>query len=223
MEIKRYRMRGKYTSVLLDLDGTLIDSGEGVRESVRAALAFFGIKEDSRERLNRFIGPPLKDSFMEFYGFTPEEADRAVVKYRERYAVKGVHENEIYEGIGEVLEAWKNEDKRLCVCTSKPEIYARQILQELGLAVYFDFIGGATLDGTRNRKEEVMTYVLANLPGADVARMVMVGDRRFDIEAAKRKGLASVGVLYGYGTREELEAAGADYLVENAVELVRLV
>lgn len=215
-------MKGKCTHILLDLDGTLVDSGQGVTESVRSALAYFGIREDNRERLNRFIGPPLKDSFLEFYGFTPEEADRAVVKYREHYAVKGIHENRIYEGIKDTLAGWRAEGKSLCVCTSKPELYARQILKELRLSVYFDFIGGATFDGTRGRKEEVMAYVLANLPENGNARIAMVGDRKFDIEAAKQMGLMAVGVLYGYGTRRELEAAGADCLAGSAAELAGL-
>ena len=128
----------EYVHILLDLDGTIIDSGVGVTKSVQYALACCGIKETDRARLNRFVGPPLKDSFMDFYGLTEEQAEVAIEKYRERYVAKGINENRVYNGIPEVLKAWHEAGKKLYLCTSKPEIFAEKILEDLGLTRYFD-------------------------------------------------------------------------------------
>lgn len=214
-------MEKNYTRFLMDLDGTIIDSGEGVTRSVQYALAALGIEEKDRNCLNRFIGPPLKDSFRDFYGFTPDQVRKAIEKYRERYVAEGLYENKVYEGIEEILRAWKEKGKKVYVCTSKPEIYARKILNELGLDIYFDFIGGAMLDGTRDSKEEVMAYLLQRIPVTDVSSCVMIGDRKFDVLAAGRLGMDSIGVLYGYGDRAELEAAGATYIVNAPGDLKR--
>ena len=210
----------EYAHILLDLDDTIIDSGVGVTKSVQYALACCGIKETDRARLDRFVGPPLKDSFMDFYGLTEEQAEVAIEKYRERYVAKGINENRVYNGIPEALKAWHEAGKKLYLCTSKPEIFAEKILEDLGLTRYFDFIGGASLDGVRNRKEEVMTYVLNRAGITDRRSCVMIGDRKFDILAAGEMGIDSVGVLYGYGCREEFETAGATFIVETAAELM---
>lgn len=208
-----------YTTVLMDLDGTLVDSATGITRSVQYALNHFGIKEEDPAKLYRFIGPPLQDSFREFCGFTETQAREAVQKYRERYAVRGIYENEVYKGIEAVLGFWKMIGKRLMVCTSKPEPFAREILENLGLSPYFAFIGGADFDGKRDGKADVIRYVLSENHIENLEETVMVGDRKYDVLGAAELGIDSVGVLYGYGSRPELEQAGATYIVSAVSEL----
>lgn len=214
-------MAKKYEAVFFDLDGTIIDSGEGVSNSVLYALKKFGIDE-TREKALRFIGPPLVHSFKEFYGFDDEMATRGVEIYREYYKEKGIYECYVYEGIKELLVFLKNEGYKVFLCTSKPEEYAHRVLNFFGIMKYFDSACGATLDEkTRATKDEVMTYALdtAKIPPD---KILMVGDRHFDINSANKFGLDSVGVTFGYGTREELKAAGATYIVDSAKEIEKL-
>ena len=208
-------------NLLFDLDGTLTDPYEGISRSVISALAAFGIPEPDRAALSAFIGPPLIDSFMEFYGFSRADAERAVKIYRAYFSDKGLFENEVYPGIPEALETLKRAGKKLYVATAKPEVFAGRILDRFGLSPFFEGLTGATLDGSRSRKDEVIRCALDafSLPPAD---SVMIGDRKHDILGAKAHGLFSVGVLYGYGSRAELEAAGADRLAENPADLVNI-
>lgn len=210
-----------YSNILLDLDGTVIDSGEGITRSVEYALSYWGIKVEDRKFLRCFIGPPLKESFVHFYHFTEQQAREAIEKYRERYVEKGIRENVVYPGIPEVLAYWRKMGKKVMLCTSKPELFAREILEQLQLTSYFDFIGGATFDDSRNEKAEVIAYVLktCDVKGDEA---VMVGDRKYDIIGARKAGVKSVGVLYGYGNRQELTEAGADYILENPEDLKKL-
>lgn len=211
-----------YNYILLDLDGTVIDSAEGITRSVQYALAHFGIDVKDLSTLHCFIGPPLKESFMEFYHFDGKQAEEATEKYRERYAIKGLYENKVYDGIETTIQQWSEVGKKVMLCTSKPEEFAKKILEGLNLLKYFDFVGGATFDGTRNQKVEVIEYVLAENNIVDRSQVVMVGDRKYDIVGAKQAGLDSVGVLYGFGDREEFQAAGADYIVETPRKLADL-
>lgn len=215
-------MNKKYSVILMDLDGTVTDPIEGITKSVQYALSGFGIHIDNTADLCRFIGPPLKDSFMEFYGFTDREADEAIRKYRERFSVTGIFENELYDGMIPFLARMKEQGKTIMLATSKPHVYARQIIDYFGLSSYFSFIGGSNLDGTRSRKDEVIRYVLQQNDLTDVSDIVMVGDRKHDITGANLTGLDSVGVLYGYGDRSELETAGATYIVESVAALSAL-
>lgn len=215
-------MNRKYSVILMDLDGTVTDPIEGITKSVQYALSGFGIHIDNTADLCRFIGPPLKDSFMEFYGFTDREADEAIRKYRERFSVTGIFENELYDGMIPFLARMKEQGKTIMLATSKPHVYARQIIDYFGLSSYFSFIGGSNLDGTRSRKDEVIRYVLQQNDLTDVSDIVMVGDRKHDITGANLTGLDSVGVLYGYGDRSELETAGATYIVESVAALSAL-
>lgn len=215
-------MENKYSYVLFDLDGTVIDPEEGITKSVQYALQHFSIEVQERRELYKFIGPPLKDSFMEFYGFTEQQAGEALLKYRERFEVTGWRENVVYDGMEKLLRHLRRWGKRIMLATSKPEVFAEQILVYFGLRDYFDFVGGASLDGRRNYKADVIRYVLDANGISSREKAVMVGDRKFDILGAKEFGLETVGVLYGYGDREELTTAGADHLVGSVAELEAL-
>lgn len=215
-------MENKYSYVLFDLDGTVTDPEEGITKSVQYALQHFHIEVQERQELYKFIGPPLKDSFMDFYGFTEQQAGEALLKYRERFAVTGWRENVVYDGMEKLLQHLRREGKRIMLATSKPEFFAEQILSYFGLRDYFDFVGGATLDGKRDHKADVIRYVLETNGISNLKEVVMVGDRKFDILGAKEFGLKTVGVLYGYGDRDELTVAGADHLVESVAELETL-
>lgn len=215
-------MENKYSYVLFDLDGTVTDPEEGITKSVQYALQHFSIEVQERRELYKFIGPPLKDSFMEFYGFTEQQAGEALLKYRERFEVTGWRENVVYDGMEKLLRHLRRRGKRIMLATSKPEVFAEQILVYFGLRDYFDFVGGASLDGRRNNKADVIRYVLDANGISSREKAVMVGDRKFDILGAKEFGLETVGVLYGYGDREELTTAGADHLVGSVAELEAL-
>ena len=213
----------KKTHVLFDLDGTLTDPGEGITNSVAHALAHFGISVADRAELYRFIGPPLVESFMEYYGFSEERAKEAVEIYREYFSAKGWAENTVYAGVEALLQALREEGKILLVATSKPQVFADRILSHFGLDKYFTAICGAPLHAPRGYgKADVIREALSAAGVTDLTRAVMVGDRHHDIDGAKAVGVASVGVLYGYGDREEHERAGADAIVESVAELSEL-
>lgn len=206
--------------ILFDLDGTLTDPMIGITKSVQYALRAYGIQVERLEDLCPFIGPPLRDSFMKYYGFDPDQATEAIWKYREYFSVTGLYENKEYAGIKEMLEALRDEGKKLYVATSKPELFAKKILEHFQMAEYFTFIGGASMDETRVKKGDVIGYVLEENQITDLSQVVMVGDREHDVIGAKEAGIESVGVLYGYGSREELEEAGANEIV-STVEALR--
>ncbi|MBD5465935.1 MAG: HAD family hydrolase [Lachnospiraceae bacterium] len=204
-----------YDIILFDLDGTLTDPGVGITNSVAYALEKYHIQVEDRKQLYRFIGPPLHESFENDYGFSEEEAKTAVEYYREYFKEKGMFENVVYEGISELLRNLKDRGKTLVVATSKPEIFAKQILEHFGLKEYFTYIAGANMDGTRTKKDEVIRYALQSCGISQVAGVVMVGDREHDIMGANKVGLDSIGVLFGYGSRKELTDAGATYIAES--------
>ena len=208
--------------VIFDLDGTLTDPMLGITRSVQYALRHFGIEVTDLSTLCPFIGPPLKDSFREFYGMDDARAEEAIALTREYFAPKGIFENELYAGIPQLLEALRQGGARIAMATSKPAPFARRIAEHFAIDRYFDLIEGSTLDGTRTTKSEVLRLAIEGLGVTDPARAVMVGDRRFDIEGAAATGIESIGVLYGYGSREELEQAGATHIVADVGELGRL-
>lgn len=212
-----------YQTILFDLDGTLTDPGEGITNSVAYALEKFEIKNEDRSQLYKFIGPPLKDSFMEFYGFSEEDALKAIAYYRERFREKGMFENKVYDGIVELLSKLQKAGKQLIIATSKPEEFTSTILKHFDLLKYFDFIAGATMDGSRSEKEEIIHYALEHCQIDNLDETVMVGDRKFDILGAKTNGIDSIGVLFGYGSLEELETAGATYIADSPEMVEKLV
>lgn len=210
----------KYTYVFFDLDGTLTDPKEGITKSVAYALKHFGIEVDPNE-LTHFIGPPLTGSFEAYYGFSHEQAIQAVKFYRERFGTIGLFENKVYPGIEALLKLLKAQSRKLAVATSKPYVFSIRILEKYGLAQYFDWVVGSELDGTRDKKCEVIEEVLgqAGITKQELSQCLMVGDRKHDIEGAKLCQITSLGVQYGYSEAGELEKAGADIIVQNIEEL----
>lgn len=206
--------------ILFDLDGTLTDPKEGITKCVAHSLKYFGIEVEDLDTLKKFIGPPLIDSYMEYYGFTREQATEAIVRYRERYGEVGWAENIPYSGIHELCAGLQAAGKKLLVATSKPEGPAVRIMEHFDLAKYFDLIGGAPLDNSeRGRKAAVIQDTLKRAGVTDLSRCVMVGDRLHDIHGAHEVGMPVIGVLYGYGDRAEHEEHGADYIAADLAEL----
>lgn len=212
-----------YNVILFDLDGTLTDPGRGITNSVAYALNKFGIEVADKKELYKFIGPPLTDSFEKYYGFSSEDAIAAVEYYREYFKPKGIYENEIYEGIPELLKSLKENGKTVILATSKPEIFAKEILKYFGIDVYFDFVAGATLDKTRTKKGDVIAYALNSIGVTDKEKCLMVGDREQDINGARQNGIDSLGVLYGYGDMQELTNAKSTYIVEAVTDIIKYV
>lgn len=211
-----------YKYILFDLDGTITDSALGITNSVKYALNKLNAPIPPYETLCKFIGPPLLDGFRDFCGFDTEKAQKAVKYYREYYETTGLFENAVYEGIPEFLRALKESGKIVILATSKPEKFARLILEHFDLMQYFNYAAGASMDETRNKKDAVIAYALTQCNIKDKSLAVMVGDRHHDIYGAKVNGISSVGVLYGFGNREELEAAGADYIAEDINALYKI-
>ena len=209
--------------LFFDLDGTLTDPFEGITSAILYALGKMGMEKPERAFLGKFIGPPLTGSFREYLGMTGEEADRALALYREYYRDRGLFENALYPGIPEALAKLKSAGKTVCLATSKPEPFARRILEHFSVDGYFDELCGATLDGTREPKAAVLRELTARL-AVDPAdqNAVMIGDRRHDAEGAREIGIPTVGVLWGYGSREELEAAGCVRIAETPEELASI-
>ena len=204
-----------YKYLLFDLDGTLTDPGIGITNSVMYALRKFDIHVDNRESLYRFIGPPLKDSFGTYYGFSDANCDLAIQYYREYFSKQGMFENVVYEGIPSLLKQLKDNGKTLIVATSKPEAFSIEILRHFDLFDYFDFVAGASFDESRSKKADVIRYALESCQIHEKSSAIMIGDREHDIIGAIENGLDSLGVLYGYGSFEELKNAGASYLVDQ--------
>lgn len=219
-------MEGKgkmYKNILFDLDGTLTDPGIGITNSIMYALRKIGKEVMEREALYKFIGPPLMDSFQKYCGLSEEESELAIKYYREYFKQYGLYENEVYAGVENMLKVLQSRQKKLIVATSKPEQFAIEILKHFHLYDHFDFVAGATMDATRNKKEDVISYALENCKITDLSSVIMIGDREHDIMGAKQRGIDSIGVLYGYGSLEELENAGAMYIVEKPDEIVGII
>lgn len=207
---------------LFDLDGTLVDPGVGITSGVQYALKHFGIEVEDRRQLYSFIGPPLLDSFMEFFNLNEMQAKEAIDYYREYYGATGLFENTVYPGIKTVLDQLKSQGKMIALATSKPEAFAERILVHYQLTDYFDYIGGATFDGVRSHKLDVIRYVLQALGNPASDQVVMVGDRKFDVLAGNELSLTTVGVLYGYGSQAELQTAQADYIISQPTDLLQI-
>lgn len=205
--------------ILFDLDGTLIDPQVGITKSVEYALCKMGVKIIDRAQLDLFIGPPLQETFHTLYEFNEKEVEEAIVHYRERFKEKGLYENTVYPGIESLLSALKREGKVIAVATSKPTVFAEKILQHFELAHYFDVIVGSNLDGTRTAKNEVIHEVLVRLSFPERRGIVMIGDRKHDIIGAQKESISSIGVLFGYGSKEEIELAKPTFIVSEVDEL----
>ena len=211
----------KYDYIAFDLDGTLTDPEHGLIEGFIYAFKKCGVTDyGDRDSLRRFIGPSLYKVWQEEFGFDPEGVIDAIEKFREYYNIYGWWDNKLYPGIPEMLAALKAAGKTILLATSKPEDTAKRIMSLFGLDRWFDFLGGASGD-TRDHKWQVLEYSMSNV-GADPAHTVLVGDRMYDAEGAAVCGIDSIGVLWGHGSREELESAGFTALVSTPDELVRL-
>ncbi|CVI73201.1 5'-nucleotidase [Clostridiales bacterium CHKCI001] len=210
-------MRKRY--ILFDLDGTLTDPMVGITKSAQYALKKFGIEVTDHKSLSFFIGPPLRDSFCQYYGMTQEEAGKAIQYYREYYKPIGIFENELYEGIEQMLIHLKKEGHAIVLATSKPEVFAKQILEYFQIETYFDFVAGSDLEETRVKKAEIIQYAMEQFPADSEMEVVMVGDRCYDIEGARQSGICAGAVTYGYGSVQELEKAKPDWMVATVKEL----
>ena len=206
-------------AILFDLDGTLTDPREGITRSIAYALERMGLEPPPLDHLTFAIGPPLRPTLAKLIGDeSPAAVERAIGLYRERFADVGLFENAVYEGIAEVLRALGDRGATLYVATSKPRVYAERIVRHFGLEAHFEAIHGCELDGTREDKRELLAHLLPHhgvAPGA----AAMIGDRGADMVAARHHGVRAIGALWGYGTREELEGAGAQSLCARPQEL----
>ncbi len=209
-----------YDLIMFDLDGTLVNSEEGITKSVQYALNAFGIEENNQENLKRFIGPPLVDGFMNYYNMTEEDALSAVKKYRERYSKIGVYENELFDGVINLLKTLKDSGKKLALATSKPHVFAREVLKSFNLTEFFDILVGAEFDGTRNDKADVIEEVLKQ--AGEYKNPIMIGDRKHDVEGARKNGVDFIGVSFGFAPEGEFEQLGVDKIADNFKELLEM-
>lgn len=211
-----------YKNIMFDLDGTVTDPYMGITNSILYSLKYYpDIEIPLRETLKPFIGPPLYASYMKYFGMDKQTATEAVEHYREYYSVKGKFENELYEGIPELLADLKNAGARIALVTSKPKVFAKQILEHFDINKYFDYVAGSTLDGSLIEKADLIER-LHEVSGFSGKETVMVGDTVYDIEGARHHGMSSVAVAYGYGERADIEAAEPDRICESVEELRRI-
>lgn len=208
----------KQKVILFDLDGTITDPKIGITKSFQYALQHFGIQVDNLDALEPVIGPPLKKSFSEFYHLSEEQIESAIEKYRERFSTVGLYENEIYDGMENLLKELSEAGYTLEIASSKPTVFVEKICEHFKIKQYFTHIVGSFLDGRRGEKEEVVEEAI-RLSKATPDHIIMVGDRIYDVIGAHKKGIAVIGVSYGYGGRQELEEAGADVIVDTVAQL----
>lgn len=208
--------------ILFDLDGTLTDPFLGITRSVAYSLKSFGIEVDDLETLKPFIGPPLDVSFREYYHMDEAQSWKAVEKYREYFSKKGLFENKVYEGMEDFLQSLLNMDMKLYVCTSKPEVFAKEILDHFSLTPYFTGIYGATLDGSLKNKGNVIAHCIKQ-EQLNIQDCMMVGDRQHDIVGAHQNQIPCIGVLYGYGSLEEFQEYHCDYIAKDLIELKKII
>ncbi len=208
--------------IFFDLDGTLTESHTGIINSICYSLDKLGVTGYDRADLYKFIGPPLTDCYKAVFGFSEEKALEALYLYREYYDETGMFQNKVYDGIPQLLDSLRNKGKQLFVATSKPEEMAKEILEHFSLTQYFNGIYGSTLDETRTDKTSVIGYALQETGIIERNKTVMVGDRKFDVIGAAANEIKCIGVLYGYGSREELNAAGAYRLADTVTGLQKM-
>ncbi|MBV4428191.1 HAD family hydrolase [Clostridium tyrobutyricum] len=213
----------KYKYVLFDLDGTLTDSKEGITKSVQYSLKKYGIIVNDLDLLEKFIGPPLKESFIKYYKFDELKSVQAVEYYREYFKKYGIFENKVYENVEVLLAKLKKSGFNLIIATSKPTVFARRIIKYFNLYAYFDDIVGSNMDGTRSIKGEVIKYILDKYNIVNHGEVVMVGDRKHDIVGARENNINCIAVSYGYGSIEELRTSGPKYIAENLLDVFKLI
>lgn len=212
----------KYDIILFDLDGTLMDSGEGIMKCAQYALKKMGTDIEDYRTLRAFVGPPLEDSFKDFYGFSHEKAIDAVMAYRERYFDKGIYEQKPYQGVKDYLKKIKEQGYKTAIATSKMQKQADWVIKYFKLDNLINNVFARDNKGIIHTKAEVIEHALKTLHVTDRSKVVMIGDRKFDINGAKECGIDSVGVLWGYGDREELQTAGATYICKDFKETLEI-
>lgn len=212
----------KYDYILFDLDGTLTDSKQGIVECIAYALDKENIPY-TNAILDKMVGPPFRVSMREYFGLEMSEIEKLIEIYRGVYEVDGYKKCKVFDGVYEMLSELKNAGKILGVATSKPIKFTRLIMRDFNLAKYFDFVGGASSDASKEAKRDVVRMVLDNLKVEDESRVLMVGDRLYDIEGAHAENVDCAAVLYGYGSREEFEEYKADYILNTPADVAKLV
>lgn len=218
----RNTMESRFDAVLFDFDGTFADTGVGIFNSIRFAVAAMGLPPINEKKLRTFIGPPIKDSFKRELGLTEEQCDFAVTKYRETYGKRGIFQFEVYDGINELIDTLRDSGIKVAIASAKPEIYIKRIFAFIGIEDKIDYISAITNEKEQCDKCTLIKNAIEAL-GVDKSRVLMVGDRHFDINGANAAGVRSVGVTYGYGTREELKNAGANYVVDAAKDIAEVI
>lgn len=213
----------KYKTALFDLDGTIIDSSQGITSAVAYALDKHGFKYEGKHSLKHFIGPPLREEFMKYCGIDSEQGAVMVSSYREYYADKGIFECSLYDGVKELLINMKNEGITVLLATSKPEVFAKRILEHLHISEYFDFVGGAKMDNTRTDKCEVISYVFDSCGiEIDKNKALMIGDSTHDIEGARKFGLGGIAVSYGFGETDALKKSNPLAICSSPSEILEV-
>jgi len=215
-------MQKNYNTILFDLDGTISDSKLGITKSFQYALSSFGIRITDLEELTVVVGPPLSESFSTHFGFGKEKASKAIEKFREYYSTKGCTEHRIYDGMTELLSSLGEAGKDLVIATSKPTLFANMALNNYGISSLFSFVAGSNLDNTRTTKIEVLEYALESIKNSQKETMVMIGDRKEDIIAANHVGVDSIGILYGYGSEEEVLEYNPTHTASSVDELGKI-
>jgi phosphoglycolate phosphatase len=211
-----------YINILFDLDGTLTAPYLGITNSVKYSLGKLGITEEDNNKLKLFIGPPLEKSFMEYYSFDKKTVKKAIGYYREYFSEKGIYENTLYEGIENILTELNNKNKNCILATSKPEIFAGKILEYFHISTYFKYIVGSDMEGTFVEKEDIIKHIIEKYK-LDKKETIMIGDRKYDIIGANKNGIDSIGVLYGYGSKEELENEKPKYLCTGTMDILKII
>ena len=216
-------MINRYENILFDLDGTLTDPAEGILNSIRHSLTYYPeVKVPELETLKKFIGPPLWESYVKYCGMDKQTAEEAVEHYREYFRPTGIFENKLYDGIPELLAKLKEAGVKVRLATSKPDVFARRILDHFGITEYFASVQGSALDGSLIKKEDVIAKIMTENAGITASNTVMVGDTAFDVMGAKANGIPAIGVAYGYGSGVEIAEAGAFMIVKSVEELTKI-
>lgn len=210
-----------YKVVLFDLDGTLTDPKIGITKSVQHALQKAGVMVNDLDELEPFIGPPLQVSFQEIYGFNDTQITQAIRDYRERFTERGMFENKLYEDIPALLAHLKQQGYILTIATSKPTVFAEQIIKYFQLESYFDLVVGSHLDGSRSAKGEIIAEVLQQLDSYPKEQFIMIGDRKYDLIGARENQIDAIGVTYGFGSLEELKNEEPIYIVDHVNDLLK--
>lgn len=213
-------MKNKYEAIIFDFDGTVVDTGPGIINSLKYSLEKNGVEIPDEKTLRRFIGPPIYDSFILDYGATPETVHDFIHGYRERYFTTGIYESELYPGAESLLCALKREGYKIGIASSKPEKLVLNVMDFVGITGLFDFVSATSLDESKHTsKAELISRCAQRLGVTDMSRVLMVGDRCFDLDGAAQVGADSAGMVYGYGSREEFLEHNATYIFDSAAEL----